>query len=174
MTASGQSGTDQSDINAAITTSTRSILLPPRIPKRRARSPSICLQLSQAYHGNPQREVQIFKSATPFVGRIPAADAGRADDIIAAMLKIAADPTFQKNHPREASDIFLSALLMSGQPNIVANDPNLHAEVLEAANDFIKEHPEDADKRLLEQVSLAEAGGAPETTPRGVINPSAE
>ena len=41
---------------------------------------------------------------------------------------------------------------MSGQPNVVANDPNLHSEVLEAANDFIKEHPQDADKRLLEMV----------------------
>jgi hypothetical protein len=129
------------------------------------------LQQSQSYGGTPQREARVFAAATPFVGRIPAHDAGTATDIIANIIKIAEDKDFQQKHPREAADIFLSSLNMSAQPNIVAYEPNLHAEVLEAANDFIKEHPQDADKKLLEEVSLAEAGGAPESTPRGVIQP---
>jgi len=132
------------------------------------------LQQSQTFGNQPTREVRVFAAATPFVGRIPPSDAGTASEIIGAMLKLAEDKNFQNAHPREAADIFLNALNMSSQPNIVAYEPNLHAEVLEAANDFIKEHPQDADKRLKEEVSLAEAGGAPETPPKGVINPSAE
>jgi hypothetical protein len=129
------------------------------------------LQQSQTFKNNPDRQAKVFAAATPFVGRIPAADASQAGEVIAVMLKVAADKDFQKNHPQDAAAIFLNALNMSGQPNVVATDPNLHSEVLEAANDFIKEHPQDADKRLLEEVSLAEAGGAPESTPRGVIQP---
>jgi hypothetical protein len=129
------------------------------------------LQQSQNYKANPDREVRIFAAATPFVGRVAPSDAATASDIIGGMLKVAADKDFQKSHPQDAAVIFLNALNMSGQPNVVANDPNLHSEVLEAANDFIKEHPEDADKKLLEEVSLAQAGGAPESTPRGVIQP---
>src|SRR5262249_11343706 len=120
------------------------------------------------------REVKIFKAATPFVGRISTANAAAAAEIISKKLKIAANEKFQKEHPADASDIFVSALIMSGQPNIVAYDPNLHSEVLVAANDFIKAHPQAANSRLLEEVSLAQAGGAPESAPRGVANPSAE
>ena len=132
------------------------------------------LEQSQEHKNNPELEVKIFNAATPFVGRIQAADAGRAGDIIRAELKFANDPGVQKNNPNAAGDIYLAALRMSNQPNVVAYDPTLHSEVLEAADDFVKTHPQDADKKLLEEVSLAEAGGAPENTPVGVINPSAD
>jgi hypothetical protein len=132
------------------------------------------LKESQAHKNNPDQEVKIFAAATPFVGRIPAADAEQAGDIIRALLKFADDPTVQRNNPRDAGNVFLTALFMSSQPNLVANDPNLHAEVLEAADDFVKTNPQDADKKLLDEISLAQAGGAPEATPRGVINPSSD
>jgi hypothetical protein len=130
------------------------------------------LEQSQTYKNNPELEVKIFKAATPFVGRLPAADVAAADEIIAGMLTLAADKNFQQRNPQEASAIFLNALVMSSQPNVVANDPTLHSEVLEAADDFVKENPADADKKLLEEVSLAEAGGAPSVTPNGTLNPS--
>ncbi len=132
------------------------------------------LQKAQESKASPDQDVKLFAAATPFVGRIPAADASKASDVVRAHLELAANPDFQKKYPRQAGDIFVHALYMSGQPNIVAYDPTLHAEVLEAANDFIKRSPSDADKKLLEEISLAQAGGAPETTPVGVIEPSAE
>jgi hypothetical protein len=132
------------------------------------------LQQSQLHADNPELRVKIFDAATPFVGRIPAANVGPADETIASMLTVAANQDFQQNHPHEAADIFRNALIMSGQPNVVADDPNLHAEVLEAADSFLKKNPADVDKKLLEEVSLAEAGGAPEVTPIGVIRPSAD
>jgi hypothetical protein len=132
------------------------------------------LQQSRSYRNDPEKEVRLFKAATPFVSRINAANVRPASEVIADMTQLASDPTFQSRNPQGAADIYLYALNMSGQPNVVAYDPNLHSEVLEAANDFIKSHPQDSDKKLLDQVSLAQAGGAPETTPRGIINPSAE
>jgi hypothetical protein len=132
------------------------------------------LNESQKYKNNSDQEVKIFKAATPFVGRIPASDTEQADQIIGAMLKFASDPGVQRNSPRDAGDVFLTAMFMSNQPNMVAYDPNLHSEVLEAADDFVKGHPQDADKKLIDEVSLAQAGGAPESTPRGVINPSSD
>ncbi len=131
------------------------------------------LSQSATYKNNPDMQVKIFKAATPFVGRIPAADVAAADEAITGMLTVAADKDFQVRHPQDASEIFLTALIMSNQPNVVANDPTLHSQVLEAADDFVKKNPSDADKKLLEEVSLAEAGGAPSVTPIGTINPSA-
>jgi len=132
------------------------------------------LQESQKYKNNPDLEVKIFDAATPFVGRIPPANVATADEVITGMLAVAANQDFQKRNPKGASDIFVNALVMSSQPNVVANDPTLHSEVLEAADDFVKKSPADADKRLLDEVNLAEAGGAPTVTPMGTRNPSQE
>jgi len=132
------------------------------------------LEQSQKYKDNTQLEVKVFTAATPFVGRIPPAEANKAADVVRAMLNYASNPAVQKSDPRDAGNVYLVALRMSSQPNIVAYDPNLHSEVLEAANEFVKSHAEDADKKLLEEIDLAQAGGAPEVTPRGVINPSAD
>jgi hypothetical protein len=130
------------------------------------------LKLSQDRKYSTDQQVKIFTAATPFVGRIPASETSQAGEIIRAQLKFADDPGVQRSKPNDAGTVFLTALLMSSQPNLVANDPTLHSEVLEAADDFVKSHPNDADKKLVEEVSLAQAGGAPETTPVGVINPS--
>jgi hypothetical protein len=134
----------------------------------------LLLKEAQAHASDRAMQIKIFDAATPFVGRIPAANIGPADDMISAMLAVGADPDFQQLHPQQANAILLSALVMSSQPNLVANDPTLHARALEAADDFVKKNPQDADKKLLDEVSLAEAGGAPSITPIGTINPSQE
>jgi hypothetical protein len=123
------------------------------------------LQLAQEGNGGLDTQVKTFEAATPFVGQITPVDSSDAANVIAAMLAKASDPAFQKDHPHEAATIFTAALVMSGQPNIVGKDPNLHQEVLTAADDFSKGHPEDVDKRLSEEISLAEAGGAPNNQP---------
>jgi hypothetical protein len=123
------------------------------------------LKLSQNAGNGPGVDAKIFEAAAPFAGLIPPGDAAEAASIITAMLGEASNPTFQKDHSHEAAAIFAAALVMSGQPNIVVQDPNLHQEVLTAADDFLKSHPDDADKRLTDEVSLAEAGGAPNNQP---------
>ena len=123
------------------------------------------LKLVPHYANQPGTDIKIFEAATPFVGLIAQGNSNNAATVIAAMLAKATDPAFQRDNSRGAALIFTAALIMSGQPNIILQDPNLHQEVLTAADDFVKSHPQEADKRLLEEVSLAEAGGAPNNQP---------
>lgn len=126
--------------------------------------------LQQSQQDQGKTKIKLFLAAAPFVGQIGASDAGKADDLILAMLKIASDENFQNGDPKGAAAIFTAALIMSNQPNIVAADPNLHAAVLEEAHKFHEKHP-GTDNNFDEQVSLAEAGGAPTFPPYGTINP---
>ena len=132
------------------------------------------LDTSKKYGGNTTPGIKTFAAAAPFAGQIPPAKSDTVVESVNAMLKIAADPTFQKANPDGAADIFYAALIMSSQPGVVAADPTLHSAVLEAADEFLKTIPADSDKRLREEVDLAQAGGAPTTTPRTPINPSQE
>jgi len=132
------------------------------------------LDATKRYGDNPQTAVKIFATAAPFVGQIPPAKSDTVIETVNTMLKIAADPRFQQANPDAASDIYYAALIISSQPDVVAADPTLHSAVLEAADDFLKTVPADSDKRLREEVDLAQAGGAPTTTPRIPINPSQE
>jgi len=132
------------------------------------------LDTSKKYGGNTTPGIKTFVASAPFVGQIPPAKSDTVIESVNAMLKIAADPKFQQANPDGAADIFYAALIMSSQPGVVAADPTLHFAVLEAADDFLKTIPADSDKLLREEVDLAQAGGAPTTTPRTPVNPSQE
>ncbi|MDX2028938.1 MAG: hypothetical protein SFW62_09955 [Alphaproteobacteria bacterium] len=133
------------------------------------------LQQSQNKALSQDVRVKLFTAATPFAGQIAPNDTAAAGKIINAMLALANNPAFQKTNPNAAADIYASALNMSGQPNMIVGNPNLHNAVLADADDFLGNAPADADKRLREQVSLALFVGAPPPLgPRGIINPSFE
>lgn len=112
---------------------------------------------------NPNLAAQIFAAATPYVSQIPAGQSASAATIIASIVNTVSGAGFQSSNPGPASSIFADALNMTNQPNILAANPNLHANTLTAANAFLDKNPQGADKKLRETVSLAQAPGTPPT-----------
>lgn len=132
------------------------------------------LQQSQNPALSQDARIKLFVAATPYVGQVPPADAGKAAAIIQAMVNLANNPAFRKSNPHDTAEIFAAAVSMTSQPNIVAQDPNFRNLVLANADDFLGDAPADVIKKLQEQVSLAlQIGTPPPLGPRGTLLPSA-
>ena len=121
---------------------------------------------------NPTAATALFQAAAPFAGSIPAGQASTASGYVNAMFETAKNSTFQTNHPSEAANIFSTSLTLASLPNIAGASPNLYAQILQEANDFLDKKPvENAGTNNL-QTLLAQAPGNPGTNAQGPQDPS--
>jgi hypothetical protein len=76
---------------------------------------------------------------------------------------------------KEAEQLLLGAMNYSNCPNVVAEDPTLHSDVLKLITLLLKQNPQIVDQSFVNDYNLYSiVCDAPVTPARGVINPSAE
>src|SRR5882672_4426078 len=98
----------------------------------------------------------IFSSAKDTVSNLSYTDSVEAHKIILNMLSLVSNTDFQKNNTCASERILSSALVMSGKPNIVVLDPNLHNKVYTESKEFSAKNTCVSDSTLSEQLTVEE------------------